>query len=324
MLTTVVFRDGEISHPDDPDEVAKCVGDGSCVVWVDSTGPDDGDLETATRLFGLHELAVEDVSKHGQRAKLQHYQNHSFVVVYARAEDGDLSEVDIFAGGNWVFTVRERNEHGELLDLSEVKKRLEERRDLEVSPGSILYALLDSVVDGYFVAIDAAEDRLEEVEEILFDATGGPPPDGSLQQDLLTIRRNLIMFRRRVVPLRDVVLSILRGEVDCIDKKVLVYFEDVLDHLLRVIDQIDVERELVGNVVDASLALGANRMNQVMKKMTSWGAILIVATLIAGIYGMNFTNMPELHWRYGYFGALASMLVVTSGLYLYFKRKGWL
>lgn len=324
MLRMVLFRDGEIVHTEDVDEVARCVGDGSCVVWVDSSGPDEGDLETATKLFGLHELAVEDVSKHGQRAKLQHYDNHSFVVVYARATDGDLSEVDIFTGGNWVFTVRERNDHGEMLDLSDVKQRLEERRDLDVSPGAILYALLDSVVDGYFVAIDAAEDHLEDVEERIFDAAAGPPPDGSIQQDLLDIRRSLIMFRRRVVPLREVVLSILRGEVDCIDQKVLIYFEDVLDHLLRVIDQIDVERELVGNVVDASLALGANRMNQVMKKMTSWGAILIVATLIAGIYGMNFTNMPELHWRYGYFGALGTMLAITLGLYVYFKRKGWL
>jgi magnesium transporter len=98
----------------------------------------------------------------------------------------------------------------------------------------------------------------------------------------------------------------------------------VLDHLLRVIDQIDTQRELMGNVVDASLAIGANRMNEVMKKMTSWGAILIVATLIAGIYGMNFKNMPELSWHYGYFVALSSMLVITGGLYLYFKRKSWL
>ena len=322
MLTTMVFKDGQVVHGTDLDEVADCVGDDSCVVWVDSTGPEAGDLDQATKLFELHELAVEDVSKHGQRAKLERYPNHGFVVVYARAADGDLSEVDIFVGSNWLFTVRERNEHGEILDLGSVKQRLESRQDLDLSPGSILYALLDSVVDGYFVAIEAAEDRLEDVEEELF--SDGPPPDGSLQQNLLQIRRHLIMFRRRVVPLRDVVLSILRGELEQIDESVLVYFEDVLDHLLRVIDQIDLERELVGNVVDASLALGANRMNQVMKKMTSWGAILIVATLIAGIYGMNFTNIPELHWHYGYYAALGTMLGVTVGLYTYFKRKGWL
>ena len=117
------------------------------------------------------------------------------------------------------------------------------------------------------------------------------------------------MFRRRVVPLRDVVLSILRREVEWIEPEAIIWFQDVLDHLLRVIDQIDTQRELMGNVVDASLALGANRMNEVMKKMTSWGAILIVATLVAGIYGMNFKNMPELSWHYGYFFALGTMLV---------------
>ena len=188
--------------------------------------------------------------------------------------------------------------------------------------GFLLYVLLDALVDGYFDAIEESEDGLEAVEEILFDA--GPPPDGSLQQDLLVLRKDLVMFRRRVVPLRDVVLSILRREVEWIEPEAILWFQDVLDHLLRVIDQIDTQRELMGNVVDASLALGANRMNEVMKKMTSWGAILIVATLVAGIYGMNFKNMPELSWHYGYFFALGTMLVTTGGLYLYFKRKGWL
>ena len=322
MLTSIVFGPDGIDHAEGVDLARERLGDHACLVWVDSSGPDDGDLEAAQELFDLHELAVEDVRKHGQRAKLERYPDHAFVVAYARAEDGDLSEVDFFLGENWVFSVRERNEHGEMLDIRQVKARLEERRDLPPSPGAILYALLDAIVDGYFVAIEAAEDRLEDTEEELFSSD--PPSDDVLQQELLGIRRRLIMFRRRVVPLRDVVMAILRGEVSQIDKSVLVYYSDVLDHLLRLVEQIDLQRELVGNVVDASLALSSNRMNQVMKKMTSWGAILIVATLIAGIYGMNFKNIPELQWHYGYFGALGTMAAVTGGLYLYFKRKGWL
>jgi magnesium transporter len=322
MLTTTVFAPGGIAHHQGLGPARDRLADRACTIWVDATGPDEGDLEAATELLGLHELAVEDVCKHGQRAKLERYPRHAFLVAYARASDGELSELDVFLGANWIFTVRERNADGEVLDISDVKDRLERRRDLQPSPGSILYALLDTVVDGYFEAIEKAEDRLEDVEEALF--SDSPPPDGSFQQDLLEIRRRLILFRRRVVPLRDVVLSILRGEVEQIEKEALLYFEDVLDHLLRVVDQIDLQRELVGNVVDASLALSGNRMNQVMKKMTSWGAILIVATLIAGIYGMNFTNMPELRWHYGYFAALGTMVVVTLALYAYFKRKGWL
>jgi len=322
VLTTIVFGPDGIEHEEGLDLARRHLSIDGSVVWIDSTGPDDGDLAGASQLLDLHELAVEDVCKHGQRAKLERYPQHAFIVAYARAGDGDLAEVDFFLGPNWVFSVRERNEHGEMLDIHDVKQRLEDRRDLAPSPGAILYALLDAIVDGYFVAIEAAEDMLEAAEERLFSPS--PPPDSELQQDLLQIRRRLIMFRRRVVPLRDVVMAILRDEIQQVESESLVYFEDVLDHLLRLIDQIDLQRELVGNVVDASLALSSNRMNQVMKKMTSWGAILIVATLIAGIYGMNFKNIPELQWHYGYFGALATMAAVTGGLYLYFKRKGWL
>jgi magnesium transporter len=322
VLTCIFFTAEGIEHAEGTDLARRHLTDPDSVVWVDATGPDDDDLDVASELFSLHELALEDISKHGQRAKLERYPDHAFLVAYARATDGELAELDVFLGSNWILTVRERNESGEVLDIHDTKRRLEERRDLDPSPGSILYALLDAVVDGYFEALDRGEDRLEEVEEALFG--DAPPPDTQLQQDLLELRRRLILARRRVVPLRDVVLAILRGEVAQIDEGALVYYEDVLDHLLRVIDQIDVQRELVGNVVDASLAISGNRMNQVMKKMTSWGAILIVATLVAGIYGMNFRYMPELDWHYGYFFALGTMLASTSGLYLYFKRKGWL
>ena len=321
MLTTRVMR------PDRVDEHQGLVlddlhGDAACLIWIDSTGPDAGDIEQLSEGLPLHELAVEDVRRHGQRAKLETYPDHAFLVAYARAPDGDLSEVDFFVGPNWLVTVRERNEHGEIFDIEDLRQRYMRVRSMDRRVGFLLYVVLDALVDGYFDAIETSEDELERVEDILFDQ--GPPPDGSLQHDLLQLRKSLILFRRRVVPLRDVVLAILRREVEWIEEEAIVYFQDVLDHLLRLIDQIDTQRELMGNVVDASLALGANRMNEVMKKMTSWGAILIVATLIAGIYGMNFKNMPELGWHYGYFAALGSMLVVTIGLYGYFKRKGWL
>jgi magnesium transporter len=320
VLTTTVF------HPDRVDRaqglVLDAVDDDECLTWIDCIGPDPGDLERVREAFPLHELAVEDVRRHGQRAKLERYPDHAFLVAYARASDGDLSEVDFFIGPGWLVTVRERNDHGEIFDLTEVEERYERVRAVDPKVGFLLYVLLDELVDGYFDAIESSEDELEKLEDVLFEQ--GPPPDGSLQQGLLELRKELVQFRRRVVPLRDVVLSVLRREVPWIEDEAILWFQDVLDHLLRVIDQIDTQRELMGNVVDASLALGANRMNEVMKKMTSWGAILIVATLVAGIYGMNFTYMPELSWHYGYFFALGTMLAATGGLYLYFKRKGWL
>jgi magnesium transporter len=322
MLTARVFGSSAPEMIEGLDAIGAALADASNLVWIDLDGPSEGELAPLVPVLGLHQLAVEDVDKHGQRAKLDRYPHHAFLVAYARAEDGDLCEVDFFIGPNWLATVRERNEHGETFAVDEVLDRYERTRDVDRSVGFLLYTLLDALVDGYFQAIENAEDSLETIEEDLFD--NGPPDDGSLQQALLDLRRELILFRRRVVPLRDVVLSLLRREVPWIEESSIVYLQDVLDHLLRVIDQIDTQRELMGNVVDASLGLASNRMNEVMKKMTSWGAILIVATIVAGIYGMNFSNMPELHWRYGYYGALGTMVLAMSLMYLYFKRKKWL
>lgn len=322
MVTATIFLADSSVDTDDFGEISRALSDPDALVWIDICGPDEGELEPLVDVLGLHELAVEDVNKHGQRAKLDRFPSHAFLVAYARAEDGDMSEVDFFVGANWLLTVRELNDHGESFPIDGARARYERTRQVDRKVGYLLYTLMDSLVDGYFSEADKVEDRLELIEEDLFEH--GPPVDGSLQQELLTLRRELIVFRRRVVPLRDVVLSLLRREIPWIEEQAILYFEDVLDHLLRVTDQIDTQRELMGNVVDASLALSSNRMNEVMKKMTSWGAILIVATLVAGIYGMNFQNMPELRWKYGYFMALGTMLATTGTLYLYFRRKKWL
>ena len=322
MLTATVYNSETSRSVSGIQAIVSAIADPSNLLWIDLEGPEDEDLDSLATGLNLHELAIEDVRKHGQRAKLNRYPLHAFLVANARAADGDMCEVDFFIGPNWLITVRETNDHGETFSIAEVTRRYERIRSLDTGVGFLLYCLLDELVDGYFAEAERAEDALEQIEETLFDL--GPPPDGTLQQELLELRRSMITFRRRVVPLRDVLLALLRREVSWVEERSIVYFEDVFDHLLRVVDQIDTQRELMGNVVDASLALTSNRMNEVMKKMTSWGAILIVATLIAGIYGMNFTDMPELHWKFGYYGALGLMLFTTSCLYLYFRRKKWL
>lgn len=322
MLSATVYN-GETSWSvSGIQAIVSAIADPANLLWMDLCGPEEEDLDSLATSLNLHELAIEDVRKHGQRAKLNRYPLHAFLVANARAADGDMCEVDFFIGPNWLITVRETNDHGETFSIAEVTRRYERIRSLDTGVGFLLYCLLDELVDGYFAEAERAEDVLEQIEETLFDL--GPPPDGTLQQELLELRRSMITFRRRVVPLRDVLLALLRREVPWVEERSIVYFEDIFDHFLRVVDQIDTQRELMGNVVDASLALTSNRMNEVMKKMTSWGAILIVATLIAGIYGMNFTDMPELHWKFGYYGALGLMLFTTSCLYLYFRRKKWL
>ncbi len=222
----------------------------------------------------------------------------------------------------WLVTVRSADGEMVCLDVGEIEQRFERTRSGHTTTGYLLYTVLDAVVDTYFDALDRTEDELEQIESKIFAVDHHH--EAALQHELLALRRELLVFRRRVVPLREVLQTILRQEVHPIGLEVQRYYQDVLDHILRVVDTLETQRELLGNAVDAHLAVVNNNMNEIMKKMTSWGAILFGAALVSGIYGMNFSNMPELHWHYGYFMALGSMLVLTVSLYVWFKKKGWL
>jgi magnesium transporter len=182
--------------------------------------------------------------------------------------------------------------------------------------------LLDEIVDGYFDLLDDGEDKLEALEEMLFQEP--PPPEREIQQELVESRKRLIAFRRAALPLREVLHQLQDRDVDWIDEENGRNFGIAFDHLLRVLDLLDAQRELLASVVDAQLAIVSNRMNSVMKKMTSWGAILLGSALVAGIYGMNFVHMPELKWKYGYVYALGLMAAIALAGYWYFKRKEWL
>jgi magnesium transporter len=186
--------------------------------------------------------------------------------------------------------------------------------------GFLLWALLDVIVDRYFLVTDGVDDRIDAVEEVVFsDTTTGETP-----REVFDLRRALVQFRRSTSPLREVVAELLRREADCIGEAAIIRMQDVYDHVLRVIDLVESQRELVTGLLEAHLAVTSNRMNQVMKRMTSWGAILLGSTLIAGIYGMNFEYMPELDWYLGYPMALGMMLVLTVVLYTYFRRRDWI
>ncbi len=287
------------------------------LLWVDMVDPSDADLERVAAEFELHHLALEDAVKHGQRPKLEEYPSHAFLVAYS----GESAEVDVFFGRDWLVTVRDRNEAGEEWSLDNARQRFERTRPENATVGFLLYVVLDELVDGYFNVLDGAEDHLEVVEERLFAEDG--PDERTMQQEILAERRDLLAFRRRVVPLREVVGRLLRGEVEWIDNDALVHLQDVYDHVLRATELLDEQRELLGNVMEAHLAMASNHMNRVMKTMTSWGAILLGSTLVAGIYGMNFEHMPELDWRLGYPFALSIMAAITVLGYRAFKRRDW-
>ena len=300
-----------------PDDISKLVNLPE-LLWVDVADPSEDDLKCLEKEFSLHPLAMEDVRERHQRPKLEKYPSHAFIVVYSC----ELQEVNIFIGPTWVITVREHDETGTPWSVEGARQRFDRTHAEDSDVGFLVYVLLDEIVDGYFDRIDEAEERIEELENLIFSEQH--QDEVAVQQRLFDVRRRLLKFRRAVVPLREVVGALLRKEVDWIDDHDVVLLQDVYDHVLRAIDLLDSGRELMGNAVDAHLAIINNRMNSVMKKWTSWGAILLLSTLVAGIYGMNFHHMPELSWRYGYAYALGLMLTITVVGYLYFKKKDWL
>ena len=186
MLSATVYNDETSWSVSGVQAIVSAITEPSNLLWIDLEGPDEEELDEIARGLDLHELAVEDVRKHGQRAKLNRYPLHAFLVAYARAEDGDMCEVDFFIGPNWLVTVRETNDHGETFPIAEVARRYERIRSLDSGVGFLLYCLLDELVDGYFGEAEKAEDALEAIEETLFDL--GPPTDGTLQQELLDLR----------------------------------------------------------------------------------------------------------------------------------------
>ena len=324
MLTATVYPDqGELRRVTDPAEISDLIDQDGCLVWLDVTDPSEQDLQLISEEFGLHPLVMEDLRHPGQRPKVESYRSHVFLVAYAC--DGDpkhLTEVDVLLSEKWLITVRTAQGRAVCLDPAEIERRFERTRDGHTTAGYLLYTVLDGVVDTYFDALDKTEDDLERIEGQIFVADH--THEAALQHELLSLRRELVMFRRKVVPLREVLQTILRQEVHPIGEEEQRYYQDVLDHTLRVIDTLETQRELLGNAVDAHLAVVNNNMNEIMKKMTSWGAILFGAALITGVYGMNFDNMPELHWRHGYFLALGMMVALTLALYSWFRKKGWL
>ena len=296
------------------------------VVWIDAEGPEDKErLHELKATLGMGAAVVDAILNPRERTKLMRYGDYFHVAVHdCECSKGVVSsrEIDIVTGPGWLLTVRHPADDGSQVDLDEVARRFELQRAEHSSTeqGFLMWAIFDVLVDGYFDVTDMVDERLDGIEEAVFV---DPPPPG-IPQRTFAVRRDLTTVRRAAAPLREVVNAIIRREIDFVDDEAIVHFHDVYDRVLRVGDLVEAQRDLLTGLLEANLAVTSNQLNQVMKKMTSWGAILIVATLIAGIYGMNFRHMPELKWAFGYPAALALMGITTFFLWRYFKKKNWL
>jgi magnesium transporter len=320
----VVGRDGR--EDVDPQHLRDAVDPKQAVVWIDATSPEDEQALHALKAeLGLSATVVDAILNPRERTKLMRYGDYFHVAVHDCAclhDTVDSREIDVVTGPGWLVTVRHPSADRSQVDLDEVARRFELQRVEHHAneQGFLLWALFDVIVDRYFEVVDVVDDRLDEIEETVF--RDSPPP--RVPQEIFGVRRDLTTLRRAAAPMREVVNAIIRKEIDFVDEQAIVHFHDIYDRVLRVGDLVEAQRDLLTGLLEANLAVTSNQLNQVMKKMTSWGAILIVATLIAGIYGMNFRHMPELHWQYGYAMALGLMGISTFVLWRYFKRKNWL
>ena len=320
LVSCFVYRNGKRIAEIDPEEISDYVSQPECFVWVAIKDPEPGELAAMQQEFGLHELAVEDAQKGHQRPKIEEYGDSLFAVVHLiEIVDSEprVGEVDIFAGPNYVLTVRSRAEKG----FVEVRARCEREPELlKLGTGFVLYALIDAVVDRYFPLIDALETELELLEERMF--AGGSARANV--EEMYALKQKLMVLKHAVGPLHEGVGKLTGGRVPYIVAGTQEYFRDVYDHLSRINQSIDALREMVTTALSVNLSLITVQENETTKRLAACAALVAVPTLIAGIYGMNFKHMPELDWQFGYPLAIGIMAVIDIYLFFRFRKSGWL
>jgi magnesium transporter len=320
LINCVAYQEGKKLSDIPIEDISEYLAKAGCFVWVALRDPSDVELAEMQREFGLHELAVEDAMRGHQRPKLEEYGESLFAVMHAVENKGDelvTGEVAVFAGPNYVLSVRRDSLQGFL----GVRARAErEPHLLKKGAGFVLYALMDAVVDRYFPVIESLEEELDEIEERIF--RGGAQRQNVEQ--LYELKRKSLTLRHAVTPLLEAVGRLHGGRVPVLATKVQDYFRDIEDHLLRINGRLDTIRDTITTAIQVNLSLVTISEGEVTKRLASWAAIFAVFTAFAGLWGMNFQDMPELHWKYGYPLALAIMICVCGYLYYRFRKTGWL
>ncbi len=320
---TRLYRDGRLELEGFPvAEISDHLADEAVTVWLDLRDPDHNDLAVLSEEFGLHPLAVEDAVHEHQRPKLDRYHSHLFLNVYgARLDTGTgqlvTSELAAFVTARALITVRKDDG----LDIGAIVERWDASPDLARSGvGYLLYGLLDYVVDGHFEAVQSLDDAVESLEDQLFSDV---PQDMQVQRRSFELRKSLVLLRRIVIPMREVVNALMRRDLHVVTDELMPYYQDVYDHVLRAAEWTESLRDLVNSILETNLTIQGNRLNVITKKVTSWAAIIAVPTLITGFYGMN-VPYPGFSRQAGFVTSVTIMVIAALVLYIIFKRKDWL
>lgn len=320
---TRLYRNGVLEAEDFPvSGVSDHLADDGTLVWIDLSGPSRDELHLLVDELGLHELAVEDAMGRHQRPKLDHYESHLFLSihdVHVDREHGNLveTEIDAFVDERWLVTVRK----GDRFDIAPVLDRWDRSSHLgKGGVGFLLYGLLDVVIDGYFDAIQEFDEFYDDISDGIFSER---PLNPSQQRHWFQMRQALVRFHRLVVPMRETVSSLMRREHGLVGDELFPYYQDVYDHVLRVSESTDSLRDLVSTIVETNISLRDYHQNQVMKKVTSWAAIVAVPTLITGWYGMN-VPYPGSGETSGVIVSGGLVATLSAALYVLFRKRDWL
>jgi len=293
------------------------------VTWINLDGIHQIDIiEKIGKHFNLHPLILEDILNTEQRPKIEDFGDYIFVVLKMLYYDEKESEtkteqVSLVLGLNFVISFQEYE--GDVFDAVRERIRNAKGRIRNMGADYLVYALVDAIVDNYFIIPEKIGEKIEEIEEELVK---NPTPE--TLNIIHILKRDMLFLRRSVWPLREVINGLERSESSLIQKSTDIYFRDVYDHTIQVIDMIETYREMISGMLDIYLSSVSNKMNEVMKVLTIFAVIFIPLTFFAGIYGMNFEFMPELKLRWGYFGVLGIMAIIGISMLIYFKRKKWI
>ncbi len=320
---TRLYRDGHLELEGFPvADISDYMDDPTVTVWLDLRDPDRDDLAVLSEEFGLHPLAVEDAVHERERPKLDRYRSHLFLTAYGAKLDTDTgelatSELAAFITRRALITVRKDDG----LDIGAVVDRWDASSDLaKFGVGYLLHGLLDFVVDGHFEAVQSMDDCVEALEDDLF---ADDSKNMDVQRRSFELRKSLVMLRRIVIPMREVVNALMRRDLHVVSDDMMPYYQDVYDHVLRAADWTDSLRDLVTTILETNLTIQGNRMNIITKKVTSWAAIIAVPTFITGFYGMN-VPYPGFGHTPGLISSVSIMIVSGLVLYRIFKRSDWL
>ena len=321
LVNCVAYEGGRKVADIEKHEISSYLARPGCFVWVALRDTTAEELAEMQEEFDLHPLAVEDARHGHQRPKIEEYGDSLFVVINTievEGEDLRAGEVHVFAGPNYVLSVRHRTERG----FQDVRTRAEREPELlKNGSGFVLYALMDAIVDRYFPVLDAVEMELEKLENRLF--TPGASPRENIEA-LYYVKQKLTTMKHATAPLQENAGKLYGGRVPTVCSGLGEYFRDVYDHLVRINQSIDAARETVNTAIQVALAMVATGQGEITRRLAAYAALVAVPTMIAGIYGMNFDHMPELRWHLGYPLTVGVMVVLDVFLFWRFRKAGWI